>query len=202
EEAQERFARMGETYKRQIIDAIPAGEEISLYTHSDASSEWVDLCEGPHVLTTKQLGAVKLISVAGAYWRGDERNPMLQRIYGTAFPSQKALDEHLRLLEEAKKRDHRKLGRELDLFMFHEYAPAMPFFLPRGAFVYQRLVDYLRGLYLEFGYEEVLTPQIFDRRLFETSGHWENYRENMFIPATDEQIASLKVDASKSPDDL
>ena len=133
--------------------------------------------------TGKVGNAIKLTSVAGAYWRGDERNPMLQRIYGTAFPSKEALEEHLRLLEEAKKRDHRRLGKELDLFMFHEYAPAMPF-LPRGAFVYEKLIAYLRELYLEFGYQEVLTPQIFDKKLFETSGHLANYAENMYRIAT------------------
>jgi threonyl-tRNA synthetase len=129
--------------------------------------------------------------VAGAYWRGNEKNPMLQRIYGTAFQSQAALDEHLKALEEAKKRDHRKLGKELDLFMFHEYAPAMPFFLPRGAYVYSRLIDYLRGLYLEFGYEEVLTPQVFDKQLFETSGHWANYRDNMYLVTTEERLGGI-----------
>jgi threonyl-tRNA synthetase len=186
------FQGMGETFKVEIIESTPKDEVLTVYRHGGpGGEEWVDFCEGPHVPSTGKLAAIKLTSVAGAYWRGDERNPMLQRIYGTAFPTKGALDEHLKLLEEAKKRDHRKLGRELDLFMFHEYAPAMPFFLPRGAFVYQRLVDYLRGLYLEFGYEEVLTPQIFDKRLFETSGHWGNYRENMFIPTTDEQLAAL-----------
>ena len=189
EEAHRLFAEMGgKTYKREIIDAIPAGEDISLYRHGSGAGEWVDLCEGPHVPTTKQLGVVKLISVAGAYWRGDERNPMLQRIYGTAFPTQKALDAHLKLLEEAKARDHRKLGKELDLFMFHEYAPAMPFLLPRGAAVYNGMVQYMRGLYPEHGYEEVITPQIFDKRLFETSGHLPNYRENMYFPVTSEHL--------------
>ncbi len=141
EAARELFAGMGETYKREHVDHIPEGEEISLYRHGATEGEWLDLCEGPHVPTTKHLGAVKLISVAGAYWRGDERNPMLQRIYGTAFPTQKALDAHLKLLEEAKARDHRKLGKELELFMFHEYAPAMPFLLPRGAAVYNGLMQ-------------------------------------------------------------
>src|SRR4029453_19382938 len=128
----------------------------------------VDFCEGPHVPKTGKLGAIKLTSVAGAYWRGDEKNPMLQRIYGTAFATKADIAEHLRLLEEAKARDHRKLGRELDLFMFHEYAPAMPFFLPRGTFVYNQMVTYMRDTYVERGYEEVITPQVFDKRLFET----------------------------------
>lgn len=192
EEAHELFAKMGETYKRELIDAIPAGEEISLYRHGDASSEWVDLCEGPHVPNTKLLGAVKLVSVAGAYWRGDERNPMLQRIYGTAFSTKKELEEHLKLIAEAKERDHRKLGKELELFMFHEYAPAMPFLLPRGAAVYNGLVSFMRGLYLEHGYEEVITPQIFDKRLFETSGHLPHYRENMYLPVTSEHLDAVR----------
>ncbi|HZF51597.1 MAG TPA: threonine--tRNA ligase [Polyangiaceae bacterium] len=193
DEAHALFEKMGETYKRELVEAIPAGEEISLYRHDDGSSEWVDLCEGPHVPSTGALGAVKLVSVAGAYWRGDERNPMLQRIYGTAFPSQKELDEHLKLIAEAKERDHRKLGKELDLFTFHEYAPAMPFLLPRGAAVYNGLVSYMRGLYAEYGYEEVITPQVFDKRLFETSGHLPNYRENMYLPMTADMIDEAKL---------
>ncbi len=180
------FRRMGETFKVEIIESTPHDEVLTLYRHGEPGHEWVDFCEGPHVPTTGKLSAIKLTSVAGAYWRGDERNPMLQRIYGTAFPSKEALIEHLRLLDEAKKRDHRKLGKELDLFMFHEYAPAMPFFLPRGAAVYERLLGYLRGLYAEYGYEEVLTPQIFDKRLFETSGHLANYSENMYRIITED----------------
>ena len=178
------FRKMGETYKVEIIERTPKDEALTVYKHGEPGHEWLDFCEGPHVPSTGKLAAIKLTSVAGAYWRGDERNPMLQRIYGTAFPSKEALEEHLRLLEEAKKRDHRRLGKELDLFMFHEYAPAMPFFLPRGAFVYEQLVAYLRELYLEFGYQEVLTPQIFDKKLFETSGHLANYAENMYRIAT------------------
>ena len=138
------------------------------------------MCEGPHVPSTGFLKAVKLTHVAGAYWRGDERNPMLQRIYGTAFPSVDALEEHLKLLEQAKQRDHRKLGKELDLVMFDEVAPAMPFFLPKGAFVYNRMVEYVRDLYEREGYEEVITPQAFDPKLFRTSGHLGNYNENMY----------------------
>jgi threonyl-tRNA synthetase len=175
------FARMNESFKVEIIQAIPEGEEISLYKHGvPGADEWVDVCEGPHVPSTGFLRAVKLTSVAGAYWRGDERNPMLQRIYGTAFPSKEALEEHLKLIEEAKQRDHRKLGRELDLFFFDPVAPAMPFLLPRGAFVYHRMVDYLRNLYADYGYEEVITPQAFDPKLFRTSGHLGNYNENMY----------------------
>jgi threonyl-tRNA synthetase len=186
EEALALFEKMGETFKVELIRAIPEGEEISLYKHGkheksqDPKNEWVDVCEGPHVPRTSDLGAVKLTSVAGAYWRGDERNPMLQRIYGTAFPTQEALDEHLKLVEEAKARDHRKLGKELDLFLFDQVSPAMPFFLPRGAFLYNRLVDYVRNLYVEYGYDEVITPQAFDPKLFRTSGHLGNYNENMY----------------------
>lgn len=177
DEARARLDAVGERYKLEILDAIPAGEAISFYQHG----AWADLCEGPHVPSTRFLGAVKLTSVAGAYWRGDERNPMLQRIYGTAFPSQKALDAYLKQLEEAKARDHRKLGKELHLFMFHEWAPASPFFLPRGAFVYNGLIGYIRAQYARRGYSEVITPQVFDKALWERSGHWENYRDNMFL---------------------
>ncbi len=191
----ELFRKMGESYKVEIIERTPQDEELTVYKHGEPGHEWVDFCEGPHVPSTGKLAAIKLTSVAGAYWRGDERNPMLQRIYGTAFPSRAALEEHLRLLEEARKRDHRKLGRELDLFMFHEYAPAMPFFLPRGAAVYERLVGYLRGLYAENGYEEVLTPQIFDKRLFETSGHLANYAANMYRLITAESADKGIADA-------
>ena len=186
DEALALFEKMGETFKVEIIRSIPEGEEISLYKHGkheksqDPKNEWVDVCEGPHVPRTSQLGAVKLTSVAGAYWRGDERNPMLQRIYGTAFATQELLDEHLKLIEEAKQRDHRKLGKELELFIFDPIAPAMPFFLPRGAHIYNALVDYMRGLYAVHGYEEVITPQAFDPKLFRTSGHLGNYNENMY----------------------
>src|SRR5215471_8934612 len=171
QEALDLFTKMGETFKVEIIQAIPEDEEISLYKHGTPEESWVDVCEGPHVPSTGYLKAVKLTSVAGAYWRGDERNPMLQRIYGTAFPSADALAEHLRLLEEARARDHRKLGKELELFMFHEVAPAMPFFLPKGAFVYNRLVEYVRNLYAGEGYEEVVTPLAYDPKLFVRSGH-------------------------------
>jgi threonyl-tRNA synthetase len=191
DEARDLFGKMGETYKREHVDNIPAGEEISLYRHGSTQGEWLDLCEGPHVPNTKHLGAVKLVSVAGAYWRGDERNPMLQRVYGIAFPTEKAMTAHLKLLEEAKARDHRKLGKELDLFMFHEYAPAMPFLLPKGAAVYNGMIGYMRGLYGGEGYEEVVTPQIFDKRLFETSGHWQNYFENMYLPVTADRVSEL-----------
>jgi len=186
------FAGMGEKYKLELIDAIPAGDEISVYSQGidgKPDTEWLDLCSGPHVPSTRYLGVVKLTSVAGAYWRGDERNPMLQRIYGTAFASEEELAAYLKMLEEARARDHRKLGKELELFSFHEWAPAMPFFLPRGAFVYNQLVSYIRGLYAEYGYDEVITPQIFDPKLFETSGHLENFWDNMYFQSTAEGLA-------------
>jgi threonyl-tRNA synthetase len=215
DEAKRMFSAMGETYKVEIIDAIPPDEEVSLYRHgappgadgspraspgadgspgaspgADGSpGEWVDVCEGPHVPSTGFLKAIKLTHVAGAYWRGDERNPMLQRIYGTAFPSPRALEEHLKLLEEAKQRDHRKLGKELDLVMFDEVAPAMPFFLPKGAFVYNRMIQYLRDVYEGEGYQEVITPQTFDPKLFRTSGHLGNYNENMYRLWTEDLLA-------------
>jgi threonyl-tRNA synthetase len=190
EDAIQMFEKMGEHFKVEIIRAIPKDEEVSLYRHG-GSEEWVDVCEGPHVPSTGFLKAVKLTHVAGAYWRGDERNPMLQRIYGTAFASKEALDEHLRLVEEAKARDHRKLGKELDLFMFDAVAPAMPFFLPKGAFVYNRMIQYLRDLYEGEGYEEVITPQIFDPNLFRTSGHLGNYNENMFRLWTEDELEDV-----------
>jgi threonyl-tRNA synthetase len=185
EDARKLLSDMGENYKVEHLDRLQG--EISLYRHG----EWVDLCEGPHVPSTGYLRAVKLTSVAGAYWRGDERNPMLQRIYGTAFPSQKELDAYLRSIEEAKKRDHRKLGKELELIGFHPLAPASPFFLPRGAQVYRRLIDYVRELYDRFGYQEVITPQIFDRELFVQSGHLPAYTENMFMAATVENLERI-----------
>ena len=191
QEAKMMFSAMGETYKLEIIDAIPEGEEVSLYEHGAPPDKWLDVCEGPHVPTTGFLTAVKLTHVAGAYWRGDERNPMLQRIYGTAFSSVDALEEHLKNLELAKQRDHRKLGKELDLVMFHEVAPAMPFFLPKGAFVYNRLVQYMRDLYEGEGYEEVITPLAYDPSLFRTSGHLPNYAENMYRLVTDDVMEEL-----------
>jgi threonyl-tRNA synthetase len=191
QEARSMFSAMGETYKLEIIDAIPEGEEVSVYRHGAPPNEWIDVCEGPHVPSTGFLRAVKLTHVAGAYWRGDERNPMLQRIYGTAFASVDALEEHLRLLEQAKQRDHRKLGKELDLVMFHEVAPAMPFFLPKGAYVYNRMIGYIRDLYEREGYEEVVTPLAYDPSLFLTSGHLPNYEENMYRLVTADLLDEL-----------
>jgi threonyl-tRNA synthetase len=190
-EARSMFSAMGETYKLEIIDAIPEGEEVSIYEHGAPPDKWLDVCEGPHVPSTGFLKAVRLTHVAGAYWRGDERNPMLQRIYGTAFSSVDALEEHLKLLEQARQRDHRKLGKELDLVMFDEVAPAMPFFLPKGAFVYNRMIQYVRDLYEREGYEEVITPQAFDPELFRTSGHLGNYNDNMFRLWTEDQLEAV-----------
>jgi len=171
------FHDMGEHYKAEIIASIPADEGISLYRQG----EFVDLCRGPHVPSTGRISAFKLTGVAGAYWRGDERNEMLQRIYGTAFASDKELRQHLALLEEAKRRDHRRLGKELDLFSFHPLAPGSPFFHPKGAFIYNELIAYIRRLYQRYGYQEVVTPQIFDVELWHRSGHMENYKENIFF---------------------
>ena len=186
EEARRLFA--DNRYKLEIIEQIPESEKITTYSHG----EFTDLCEGPHVASTGELAAVKLLNVAGAYWRGDERNPMLQRIYGTAFESQEALDEHLTMLEEAAKRDHRKLGRELDLFMFDPVAPASPFLLPKGATVYNLLIDYVRELYRQYRYQEVVTPQIYSADLWRTSGHYDNYKENMFFIEADGRESGVK----------
>ena len=187
ESAIELFRRMGEKYKVEILGDIPE-ETVSLYRQGD----WVDLCRGPHVPSTGAIRAFKLTSVAGAYWRGDEKNEMLQRIYGTSWPTEEALREHLRLLEEAKKRDHRRLGRELDLFSFHPLAPASPFFHPKGAFVYNELVSYMRRLYLRYGYQEVITPQIFDVELWRRSGHYDHFKENMYFTRIEEREFGVK----------
>ncbi len=190
DEAVKTFTQMKERFKVEIIKDLGAkGEKtVSIYDQGD----WFDLCRGPHVQSTGQIKAFKLLSVAGAYWRGDEKNPMLQRIYATAFVDKKELEQHLRNLEEAKKRDHRKLGKELGLFMFHEFAPGSPFFTGRGATVYTELQTYIRELYKEYGYQEVITPQIFDVQLFKQSGHMSNYKENMYFTRVDERDFSSK----------
>ena len=193
EEARDLLRSLDEGYKLEHLERLE--DPISLYRHG----QWVDLCEGPHVPSTGFLKAVKLTSVAGAYWRGDERNPMLQRIYGTAFSSPKALRAHLKQLEEAKKRDHRKLGKELELFGFHPTAPASPFFLPRGATVYNLLEAYVRDLYSRYGYDEVITPQVFDNELFYTSGHLPSYAENMYMAATSEGLEKLQKRFEEEP---
>lgn len=186
-QAIELFRRMGEEYKVAILEDIP-DETVSLYQQGG----WVDLCRGPHVPSTAAIKAFKLTGVAGAYWRGNENNEMLQRIYGTSWPTEKALKEHLQLLEEAKKRDHRKLGRELDLFSFHPVAPASPFFHPKGTTVYNELIAYIRRLYVRYGYEEVITPQILDVELWRRSGHYDHYRDNMYFTRVDEREFGVK----------
>jgi len=167
----------GEDIKLVRLDDIPEGETITLYR----SGDFVDLCRGPHVQRTSQIGAVRLLESSGAYFKGDERNEMLQRIYGTAFATQRDLDAYFERLEEVRRRDHRRLGRELDLFSFHPEAPASPFFHPRGAIVYNSLVDLMREKYRRYGYEEVITPQIFGVELWRRSGHYDNYRDDMFF---------------------
>jgi threonyl-tRNA synthetase len=186
--AVERFKAMGEGLKVEVVSGIPQGDIISGYKQGD----FYDLCRGPHVPNTSKLKAFKLLSVAGAYWKGDERNAMLSRIYGTAFATQKELDEHLHRLEEAKARDHRKLGKELDLYSFHPQAPASPFFHPKGTVVYNALVDYIRELYFKYGYSEVITPQIMDVSLWKTSGHYDNYAENMYFTTAEEREYAVK----------
>ncbi len=176
EDAIGKFAAMGEKYKVEIIQGIP-DDRVSIYSQGD----WMDLCRGPHVPSTRYLKAFKLTSVAGAYWRGDEHNAMLSRIYGTAFAGKEALEEHLKLVELARQRDHRKLGREMGLYIFDPVSPGSPFYLPKGVIIFNALVDYMRRLYRRYGYDEVVTPLIFKNELFNTSGHWENFRENMFL---------------------
>ncbi|WP_274649458.1 threonine--tRNA ligase [Paenibacillus humicola] len=188
EEALRTFERLQDPLKLELIRGLPEDAVISLYEQG----EFVDLCRGPHVPSTGRLRAFKLLSVAGAYWRGDASNKMLQRIYGTAFPKPSMLEEHLRLLEEARKRDHRKLGRELELFMFSEEAPGMPFYLPKGTVVRSELEQFSRGLQLLNGYEEVRTPLIMNQRLWEESGHWDHYSENMYFTEADNARHALK----------
>ena len=181
DEAIGRFEAQGEAYKAEIIRDLPADETLTLYTQG----EFTDLCRGPHVPNTKRLGAFKLTHVAGAYWRGDEKNEMLQRIYGTAFASKQELAEHLERIEEARRRDHRKVGPALDLFSLHPVAPGIPFFHPRGTILYNTLVEYIRSLYRRYGYDEVMTPQLYKTELFQTSGHYDLYKEDMFLLEAD-----------------
>ncbi|MGZ3418766.1 MAG: threonine--tRNA ligase [Polyangiales bacterium] len=190
------FTKMGETYKVEWMSTLPPDTEFSVYRHGAPGAEWVDFCKGPHVPNTSLLAAIKLTAVSGTYWRGDERNPQLQRIYGTAFPSEKALNAYLKQLEEAKARDHRKLGKELELFTFDPAAPASPFFLPRGAKVYAKLVDYMRDLYARYGYDEVVTPQVYSNEIYRKSGHLANYSENMYYAVTAEDFEDEKKIAS------
>jgi len=188
DEAIKVFNEIGEKYKVEIIKSIPGDETLSVYRQG----EWFDLCRGPHVPSTGKLGAFKLTSVAGAYWRGDERNAMLQRIYGTAWSDEKELREYLERIEEAKARDHRKLGKELGLVHFSHLAPAMPIFLPKGAVIYNVLIDFVRAFYRRDGYSEVVTPLVWDTELFKISGHYDNYKENMFFTEVEEREYALK----------
>ncbi len=189
DEAVAHFKKIGEHYKAEIIAAIPQGENISLYGQGD----WEDLCRGPHVPSTGKLKAFKLMKVAGAYWRGDSNNEMLQRIYGTAWANDKQLKEYLTRLEEAEKRDHRRIGKELDLFHFQEEAPGAVFWHPKGWTLFQQLIAYMRHTQAEAGYQEVNTPQVMDRELWVKSGHMATFGENMFMTQTpDERVFALK----------
>jgi len=188
DEAVETFRKLGEHYKAEIIASIPANEDISLY----GQGEWFDLCRGPHVPSTGKLGAFKLMKVAGAYWRGDSKNEMLQRIYGTAWQDEKSLKAYLTRLEEAEKRDHRKLGRELGLFHTQEEAVGSVFWHPKGHTLWRTVENYMRGRLQAAGYVEVKTPQLIDRVLWEKSGHWENYRPNMFIAESEDRVLAVK----------
>jgi len=181
------FEAQGDHLKVEIIRGIP-DDHVSCYRQKD----FIDLCRGPHVPSTGRLGVFKLTHSAGAYWKGDEHNPMLQRIYGASFLTQAELDAHLKRIEEAKARDHRKLGRELDLFSFHPWAPASPFFHPKGATIYNLLLAYIRELYVKYGYREIITPQIFDTELYKTSGHYDNYKENMYFTDIEEREFGVK----------
>jgi len=183
-----RFTELNEPLKVEIVAMIPQGDIVSGYSQGD----FYDLCRGPHVPSTSKLKAFKLLSIAGAYWKGDEKRQMLSRIYGTAFHSPKELDEHLKRLEEAKARDHRKLGKELGLYSFHPEAPASPFFHPKGTQVYNELVTYIRELYFKYEYSEVITPQILDVALWKTSGHYDNYAENMYFTTAEEREYAVK----------
>ena len=178
----------GEPYKVELIENLPEGETISFYQQGD----FVDLCAGPHILYTKGIKAFKLTSIAGAYWRGSEKNKMLTRIYGTAFAKKEDLESYLTMMEEAKKRDHRKLGKELGLFMFAEEGPGFPFFLPKGMTLKNTLIDYWREIHLREGYQEVSTPVILSRKLWETSGHWDHYKENMYTTVIDDEDYAIK----------
>ncbi|MEY4027233.1 MAG: Threonine--tRNA ligase [Pseudomonadota bacterium] len=177
DEAVAHFKAMGENYKAEIIGSIPADQEVSLYREGD----FEDLCRGPHVPSTGKLKHFKLMKVAGAYWRGDSKNEMLQRVYGTAWASKEDLQLYLTRLEEAEKRDHRKLGRELDLFHIDEHAPGLVFWHPKGWTVWQTVEQYMRQVYRDSGYQEVKGPQILDKSLWEKTGHWDKYRDNMFV---------------------
>jgi threonyl-tRNA synthetase len=182
------FKSIGEDYKAEIIGSIPADQEVSLYSEGN----FTDLCRGPHVPSTGKLKVFKLMKLAGAYWRGDSNNEMLQRIYGTAWAKKEDLDAYLHMLEEAEKRDHRKLGKQLDYFHMQDEAPGMVFWHPRGWSVWQEVEQYMRAKFVEYGYQEVRTPTIMDRSLWEKSGHWENYREGMFVTSSENRDYAVK----------
>ena len=182
------FKGLGEHYKAQIIESIPAGEAVSLYRQGD----FIDLCRGPHVPSTGRLKVFKLMSVAGAYWRGDSKNEMLQRIYGTAWLRKEDQDAYLHALAEAEKRDHRKLGRQLDLFHHQDEAPGMVFWHPKGWVLWQQIEQYMRAVFRDNGYQEIRTPQVIDRSLWEKSGHWENFRDNMFTTESESRDFAVK----------
>jgi threonyl-tRNA synthetase len=188
DEAIEYFKGMGELYKAEIIGSIPAGEDVSLYREG----AFEDLCRGPHVPSTGKLKHFKLMKLAGAYWRGDHRNEMLQRVYGTAWASKEELQQHLTMLEEAEKRDHRKLGRELDLFHIDEHSPGTVFWHPKGWTLWQQVEQYMRRVYQDNGYQEVKGPQIIDKTLWEKTGHWDKYRDNMFTTESEKREYALK----------
>jgi threonyl-tRNA synthetase len=190
ESAKKLFADKGETFKLELIDAIPEGDEIRIYSQR----EWLDLCRGPHMTSTGKVGkGFKLLKIAGAYWRGDSNNPMLQRIYGTAWAREEELQRYLHQLEEAEKRDHRRLGREMDLFHFQEEAPGAVFWHPKGWALFQALIGYMRRRQQAWGYVEVNSPDMLDRALWEQSGHWEKFAENMYITETpDERVYCCK----------
>ncbi|HXK53801.1 MAG TPA: threonine--tRNA ligase, partial [Hyphomicrobiales bacterium] len=190
DEAKRVFGEMGESYKVQLVDAIPEDQTIRIYRQGD----WFDLCRGPHMPSTGKIGnGFKLMKVAGAYWRGDSNNPMLTRIYGTAWASEADLKAHLDRLEEAEKRDHRRLGREMDLYHFQEEAPGAVFWHPKGWTLFQQLINYMRRRQHDAGYVEVNSPDMMDRSLWEQSGHWEKFGENMYTSQTpDERVYALK----------
>jgi threonyl-tRNA synthetase len=188
DEAVAYFKGLGEHYKAEIIGSIPAGQEVSLYREGS----FEDLCRGPHVPSTGKLKFFKLMKVAGAYWRGDHRNEMLQRVYGVAFASKEDLAQHLTMLEEAEKRDHRKLGKELDMFHIDEHSPGTVFWHPKGWTLWQQVEQYMRKVYVDNGYQEVKGPQILDQSLWEKTGHWDKYRENMFVTESEKRDYALK----------
>ncbi|WP_196594611.1 threonine--tRNA ligase [Pectinatus sottacetonis] len=182
------FTEKGETYKVELINDLPQDSLITLYTQG----EFTDLCAGPHLVSTGKIKAIKLQNVTGAYWRGDAKNKMLQRIYGTAFEKKSDLDAYLKMLEEAARRDHRKLGRELDIFSMHEEGPGFPFFHPNGMIIRNELINYWRSVHRRYGYQEIKTPMILNRHLWEQSGHWDHYKENMYFTKIDNEDYAIK----------